>query len=143
MARARESPPCRRIRHLEVYLFTAPSSERAHAPPSIIPFPTASGFPQPVSIRITDHTIGRGPTRYSLSHYPLSNMTEARYQQQPSGSNTFQQSVGPLMPSPNSGSFSAEQSPSTSDSAARSGWEPRGELPGVTTLTPTHGAHAS
>jgi hypothetical protein len=86
-------------------------------------------------------------------HYPLSNPTETRYQQQqrrPQHRRSFQQSVTPAIPSPSSASFSVDRRPSTAGSAASSGWElePRGDiraepLQEVTGVTPSHGAYAS
>lgn len=86
-------------------------------------------------------------------HYPLSNPTETRYQQQqrrPQHRRSFQQSVTPAIPSPSSASFSADRRPSTAGSATSSGWElePRGDiraepLQEVTGVTPSHGAYAS
>jgi len=76
-------------------------------------------------------------------HYPSSNAAEVRYQQQqrrPQHRQSFQH----VLPSPGSGSISAERRPSTASSAASSGWESRGEsLQGMTAVTPTQGAHAS
>lgn len=86
-------------------------------------------------------------------HYPLSNPTETRYQQQhrrPPHRRSFQHSVTPAIPSPSSASFSADRRPSTAGSAASSGWElePRGDiraepLQEVTGVTPSHGVYAS
>jgi hypothetical protein len=81
-------------------------------------------------------------------HYPLSNPTETRYQQQhrrPQHRQSFQHSVTPAIPSPSSASFSADRRPSTAGSVASSGWELESRdiraepLQEVTGVTPSHG----
>jgi hypothetical protein len=110
------------------------------------PSPRHQSFPSqqhPVSLNrhVSEPNI-RSVAAQPATHYPLSNVTEARYQQQPRRQPHRQSFVGPLIHSPSSGSFSAERRPSTAGSAASSGWDPR-ELHGVTAVTPTQGAHAS
>jgi hypothetical protein len=108
-------------------------------------------FPSSLNRPVSEPNI-RSVAAQPAPHYPLSNPTETRYQQQRRRSQhrqSFQHSVTPAIPSPSSASFSADRRPSTAGSAASSGWElePRDihaePLQEVTSVTTSHGAYAS
>lgn len=108
-------------------------------------------YPGSLNRHISEPNI-RSLAAHPPPHYPASNATEVRYQQQqrrPHHRQSFhQQGTTPLLHSPGLASVSAERRPSTAGSAASSGWESRGDvhaesLQGMTVVTPTQGAHAS
>jgi hypothetical protein len=106
-----------------------------------------SSHQPPVSIsrHLSEPNI-RAVAAQSGHNYPLSTVTEQRYQRQLERRQrqSFQHGV---LPSPSSATFSVDRRPSTAGSATSSGWERRDvraePIQEVTDVTPAQGAHIS